>query len=475
MMTSLYPQLPVLMVDDEAQALNSFEMVLRSASMNHILRCQDSRNVMAIFSGQEIEVMMLDLSMPHVSGKELLLLVTKDYPEVPVIVITGSNDVDTAVACMKTGAFDYMVKPVEKSRLISGVKRAIELRELQRENRLLRAHVLSDKLEHPEAFSEMVTNSPILRSIFQYIESISISPRPILITGETGVGKELVSKAIHKLSQRKGAFVPVNVAGLDDNVFADTLFGHRKGAFTGADQARSGLVEQASGGSLFLDEIGDLSPASQVKLLRLLQDGEYFPLGSDVGKRSDARVVVATNQDIQALQEAGQFRKDLYYRLCGHQIHVPPLRERLEDLPILLDHFLEKAAETVGKKKPTPPRELLSLLSTYRFPGNIRELQSMILDAVSSHKSGKLSMEGFKSYIRQKQPTLDIDSKHLLQGEQGERLMVSFSEQLPTLKQTEQLLISEAMKRARRNQAIAAQLLGITRQALNKRLKQGSQ
>jgi len=415
---------------------------------------------------------MLDLSMPHVSGEELLLSVTKDYPEVPVIVITGSNDVDTAVACMRTGAFDYMVKPVEKSRLISGVKRAIELRELQRENKLLRAHVLSDKLEHPEAFSEMVTNSPIMRSIFQYIESISVSPRPILITGETGVGKELVSKAIHRLSQRKGAFVPVNVAGLDDSVFADTLFGHRKGAFTGADQTRSGLVEQASGGSLFLDEIGDLSPASQVKLLRLLQEGEYFPLGSDVGKRSDARVMVATNQDIQALQESGKFRKDLYYRLCCHQIHIPPLRERREDLPLLLDHFIEKASETLGKKKPTPPRELLTLLSTYGFPGNIRELQSIILDAVSSHKSGKLSMEVFKSYIRQKQPTLDIDSKHLLQGE---RLMVSFSEPLPTLKQTEQLLISEAMKRARRNQATAAQLLGITRQALNKRLKQGDQ
>jgi DNA-binding NtrC family response regulator len=472
MMTSLYPQLPVLMVDDEVQALNSFEMVLRSASMNHILRCEDSRKAMGIFSGQEIEVMMLDLSMPHVSGEELLLSVTKDYPEVPVIVITGSNDVDTAVACMKTGAFDYMVKPVEKSRLISGVKRAIELRELQRENKLLRAHVLSDKLEHPEAFSEMVTNSPIMRSIFQYIESISVSPRPILITGETGVGKELVSKAIHRLSQRKGAFVPVNVAGLDDSVFADTLFGHRKGAFTGADQTRSGLVEQASGGSLFLDEIGDLSPASQVKLLRLLQEGEYFPLGSDVGKRSDARVMVATNQDIQALQESGKFRKDLYYRLCCHQIHIPPLRERREDLPLLLDHFIEKASETLGKKKPTPPRELLTLLSTYGFPGNIRELQSIILDAVSSHKSGKLSMEVFKSYIRQKQPTLDIDSKHLLQGE---RLMVSFSEPLPTLKQTEQLLISEAMKRARRNQATAAQLLGITRQALNKRLKQGDQ
>jgi DNA-binding NtrC family response regulator len=469
MTETLYPQLPVLMVDDEEQTLNSFELVLRSSSMNHIIRCQDSRKVLGIFSSQEIEVMMLDLSMPHVSGEELLSMITRDYPDVPVIVITGSNDVDTAVACMKTGAFDYMVKPVEKSRLISGVKRAIELRELQRENRLLRAHVLSDRLEHPEAFSDMITQSPVMRSIFQYIESISISPQPILITGETGVGKELVANAIHKLSQRKGAFVPVNVAGLDDNIFGDTLFGHRKGAFTGADQARSGLVEQASGGTLFLDEIGDLSPASQVKLLRLLQDGEYFPLGSDVGKRSDARAVVATNQDIQALQESGKFRKDLYYRLCAHHIHIPPLRERREDLPALLDHFLEKASETLGKKKPTPPRELLTLLSTYRFPGNIRELQSLVLDAVSGHRTGKLSMEVFKSYIRQKQPTLDIDSKHLLQVE---NLMVSFSDPLPTLKQTEQLLISEAMKRAGGNQAIAARLLGITRQALNKRLKQ---
>ncbi len=471
MTTSLYPQLPVLMVDDEVQALNSFELVLRSSSVNHILRCQDSRNVMAMFSGQEIEVMMLDLSMPHVSGEELLSMVTKDYPEVPVIVITGSNDVDTAVACMKCGAFDYMVKPVEKSRLISGVKRAIELRQLQRENKLLSAHVLSGMVEHPEAFSEMITNSPTMRSIFQYIESISMSPQPILVTGETGVGKELIAKSIHKLSRRNGAFVPVNAAGLDDNVFADTLFGHRKGAFTGADQSRSGLVEQASGGTLFLDEIGDLSPASQVKLLRLLQDGEYFPLGSDVGKRSDARVLVATNQDIQALQESGKFRKDLYYRLCGHQICIPPLRERREDLPALLDHFLEKASETMCKKKPTPPRELLALLSTYRFPGNIRELQSIILDAVSSHKSGKLSMEVFKSYLRQKQPASDREPKRLLPGE---NVLVSFSERLPTLRQTEQLLISEAMKRASGNQAIASRLLGITRQALNKRLKQGA-
>ncbi len=316
-MTSLYPQLPILMVDDEMQTLNSFDFVLRSASMNHSIRCQDSRKVMAIFSEQEIEVMLLDLSMPYVSGEELLSMVTKDFPEVPIIVITGSNDVETAVRCMKSGAFDYMVKPVEKSRLISGVKRAIEIRELQRENKWLRAHVLSDRLEHPDVFSEIITNSPAMQSIFQYIEAISSSPQPVLITGETGVGKELVAKAIHRLSDRTGPFVPVNVAGLDDNVFADTLFGHRKGAFTGADQTRGGMVEQASGGTLFLDEIGDLSPASQVKLLRLSQDGEFFPLGSDVAKRSDARVLGATNQDLETAPVHGQVSEgSLLQALC---------------------------------------------------------------------------------------------------------------------------------------------------------------
>jgi DNA-binding NtrC family response regulator len=373
---------------------------------------------------------------------------------------------------MKSGAFDYMVKPVEKSRLISGVKRAIEIRELQRENKCLRAHVLSDRLEHPDVFSEIITNSPAMQSIFQYIEAISSSPQPVLITGETGVGKELVAKAIHRLSDRTGPFVPVNVAGLDDNVFADTLFGHRKGAFTGADQTRGGMVEQASGGTLFLDEIGDLSPASQVKLLRLSQDGEFFPLGSDVAKRSDARVLVATNQDLETAQSMGKFRKDLYYRLCAHHVHLPPLRERREDLPLLIDYFLETASQTLGKKKPTPPTELFTLLSTYHFPGNVRELQSMILDAVSSHQSGKLSLEVFKSYIRQKHPAFDVDSKPLPPGED---LLISFSDQLPTLKKAEQSLISEALKRAKGNQAIAAQMLGITRQALNKRLKGISQ
>jgi transcriptional regulator with PAS, ATPase and Fis domain len=357
---------------------------------------------------------------------------------------------------------------VEKSRLVGGVIRAIELRELQRENKLLKAHVLSDKLEYPEAFSEIITCSRGMRSIFQYIEAISASPRPLLITGETGVGKELVARAVHTISGRKGGFIPVNVAGLDDNVFADTLFGHKKGAFTGADHARNGLLEQASEGTIFLDEIGDLSATSQVKLLRLLQDGEFFPLGSDVAKRSDARIVVATNQDLEERQVSGAFRKDLYYRLYDHHIHIPPLRDRKEDLPLLLEHFLNKASESLGKKKPTPPPELITLLSNHNFPGNVRELESMIFDAVSNHRSGKLSMDLFKRHIFREEQPIVTDSEQCLDEVD---VPISFSQKLPTLKQAERFLVAEAMRRAEGNQSIAAMSLGISRQALNKRLK----
>jgi DNA-binding NtrC family response regulator len=455
------------MVDDEAQALDSFETVLLFAGINNIIRYQDGRDVIPLLSRQEIEVMLLDLSMPHMTGEELLSMVIRDFPEVPVIIITGSNDVETAVNCMKSGAFDYMVKPVEKSRLISGVKRAIEIRELQRENRLLKAHVLSDQLQHPEVFSEIITHSGTMRSIFQYIEAISNSPQPVLITGETGVGKELVAWAIHTLSNRKADFVPINVAGLDDNVFADTLFGHKKGAFTGADQARAGLIEQASGGTLFLDEIGDLSPTSQVKLLRLLQNGEFFPLGSDLAKHSDARVVVATNQNLQKLQESGRFRKDLYYRLRAHHIHIPPLRDRYEDLPMLANHFLSKASEALGKEKPALPKELFSLLATYPFPGNVRELESMIFDAVASSKSGILSIEPFRSSIYHGDPP-------------SETIDTGLSGEAPTLKErvegisqmTEKQMIIDALNKTNQNRTKAAKLLGISRRTLQNKIKE---
>ncbi|MBN1293838.1 MAG: sigma-54-dependent Fis family transcriptional regulator [Candidatus Latescibacteria bacterium] len=465
---TIYPSLPVMMVDDELFALKVSERILRTRGYNNLIVCNDSREVLKYFSRREIGVLMLDLSMPHITGQELLIKVTDQYPEVPVIIITGTNEVETAVNCMRTGAFDYMVKPVEESRMISGIQRAVELRELRQDYSTLKEHMLSKKLHNPDAFSDIITIDTQMLSIFKYIESIAKSNKPVLITGETGVGKELIAHSVHLSSKRNGNFITVNVAGLDDTIFSDTLFGHLKGAFTGALETRSGLIEKASGGTLFLDEIGDLSMSSQIKLLRLLQEHEYLPLGSDMAKLTDARIVMATNRELNSLKDTGDFRKDLYYRLITHHISVPPLRERKEDIPVLVDYFLEIASKSLNKKKPTPPKELYTLLHTFHFPGNIRELEAIVFDAVSVHDSRKLSLDIFKSHISQE---MHVDQTETEYESHIENDMVLFSEKLPTIKQTVNLLIKEAVERANGNQSIAARLLGISRTALNKRLR----
>ncbi len=463
-----YPAKPVLLVDDERTALQSYEIVLRSSGITNVVYLDDSRQVLPFIERTQVEVILLDLIMPHVSGEEILQSLKEEYPEIPVIIVTGANDVDTAVKCMKMDAFDYMVKPVERNRLVSGVKRAIELRDLRRETSKLKQQILTPQIKHPDAFSDIISNSTSMRSIFQYVEAVAGTNHPVLITGETGVGKELMAKAIHRLSNRRGSFIAINIAGLDDTVFADTLFGHRPGAFTSADQSRSGLLEKASGGTLFLDEIGDLSVTSQLKLLRLLQEHEYFPLGSDVPRRSDARIIVSTNQDLHALMESGTFRKDLYYRLRIHHVHIPPLRERKNDIPLLVEYFIEQAAQSLEKKKPTPPPELFTLLRAYHFPGNIRELQGIVFDAVSKHTSGKLSLDVFRNTIFEHHTGTIAEEPERYEHHKPD---ITFGEELPTLKELDMLLIEEAMRRAGNNQSIAARMLGISQQALSKRLK----
>ena len=468
---SKFPSFPVLAVDDEEQVLLGFETALNLYGINNIICCSDSREILPLLSEKEVSTILLDLSMPYISGEELLKTVSQQYPEIPVIIITGTNEVETAVKCMKDGAFDYIVKPVEKNRLVSAVKRAIELTDLKRENILLRQRLHSEKLEYPEAFSHIITQNTVMLSIFRYIETIARTYKPVLITGETGVGKELIVKALHILGGSKRPLVSVNVAGLDDHMFSDTLFGHIKGAYTGADETRGGLLKQASGGILFLDEIGDLSNASQIKLLRILQFGEYIPLGSDFVERSNARIIVVTNRDIESLQKSGMFRKDLYYRLNNHHVHLPALRARMDDIPLLLDHFLEKASEELGKKKPTPPRELINLLATYSFPGNIRELESMVFEAVSSHTQRMLSMDVFKSRVHHDRPVQETESDTTSYDEIPPIIV---SENFPTLQEATDYLITDALNRANGNQTIAAQLLGMSRSTLSKRLKRRS-
>jgi two-component system, NtrC family, nitrogen regulation response regulator GlnG len=459
-------ELPVLLVDDEPELLRSASVLLRTSGLINVITLEDGRAVAPLLARQDIGALVLDLSMPHVSGQSVLAQVADSHPDIPVILMTATDDVDTAVKCMQTGAIDYLVKPVEEGRLLSSVKRALELRVLRADAQSPKERSPSDAKYCSEAFAEIITKDHAMLAMFRYAEAIARFTHPVLITGETGTGKELVARALHRLSGRCGELVAVNVAGLDDTMFSDTLFGHNKGAYTGADRPRDGLIASAAEGTLFLDEIGDLTVASQVKLLRLLQDGTFYPLGADRPRQSNARVVVATNCDVVQAVGAGTFRKDLYYRLRTHHLVLPPLRKRTEDLPLLITHFLDKAARAFGKSAPVVPSALHQLLNSYNFPGNVRELEAMVIDAVARHRGTTLSLQSFKDAISGNRPTED--------GPRAADMLRSFADcfpdQLPNLKEAEEALFSEALRRADGNQGVAAGILGISRQALNQRL-----
>jgi len=460
----------VLLVDDEKHILDSMSLFLQRSGIDNVITLEDSREVIHFCSQVTPSVIVLDLFMPHISGTDLLAELKKYYPEIPVIIVTATQEVETIVSHIKDGAFDYLVKPVNKDRLLTTVKAAHKISSLHNELSQLKKCLLNGDTSDNNIYSEIITNNPEMRKIFLYINAISGSNEPVLITGETGSGKELLAQAIHKASGVTGELVSFNIAGIDDNLFSDTLFGHRRGAYTGSEKNREGLIAKASGGTLFLDEIGDLSSSSQVKLLRLLQEKKYYPLGSDVAKNAFVHVVAATNHNLKADINKGIFRQDLYYRLTSHQIEVPPLRKRVEDILPLVLFFLDQAAQSMNKAMPEPSHELLTLLSNYHFPGNIRELRGMVYNAVALHQSGNIiAMESFKKSIRQERENQPADKTIMSLGNETS---LNIMGQFPTLKQAEQLVIKEAMRQANNNQGIAAAILGISRPALNRRLNQ---
>lgn len=466
------PLHPILLVDDEEQALQSYDLNLRYSGLTNTIRCSDPREVKNILRRQTVSLVMLDLCMPEVKGEDVLSFIKAEYPHIPVIIVTGYNEVESAVRCMRAGSIDYLVKPVDRAHLLSAVRHALEVgQELSRkqdQKPMQDAPGQGADTDRPRSgLSRIVTDNPRMKAMTAYVQAVASSDEPVLVSGETGVGKEMVARAIHDASGLPGKFVAVNVAGLDDAMFSDTLFGHKKGAFTGANLGRRGLIEEAAGGSLFLDEIGDLAKASQLKLLRLIQEREYYPLGSDTLKPMDARIIVATNQPLEELIEQDKFRRDLFFRLRTHCVSIPPLRERMDDLPLLLSHFLKKAAERLGKDTPQAPPEVLQLLSAHAFPGNIRELEAMVFNAVALCEGRAVSVEPFRAWVGS------------VRGEVGQGpgaglfpavLSEHGDEEVPTLKQAEERIIQEALKRAGGSQSAAAKMLGITRQALNRRL-----
>lgn len=451
-----YPEFKILIIDDEEDARIAMETALLSYGINNIILAENGNDVIRIIKDNCVSIVILDLIMPGSPGEEILELIKEEYPQITVIITTGKNEINSAIRCMKTGAYDYLLKPIDIETLQACVKRAIELQHLIGENTKIKTSFFKNTPSNPDSFSQMITASSKMMSIFKYAEAIASGKQTVLITGETGTGKELMALAIHKLGRSSGKFVAVNIAELESAMIADSLFGHIKGAYTGAEAKRDGFVETAKDGTLFLDEIGELNKEVQVKLLRLLEEREYIALGSDIPKISTARIITATNQNLEKLVSEGKFRKDLFFRLKTHNIEIPPLRERPDDIPLLFEQFMEKACKEFEKDKPEINSDLIPALKNYDFPGNIRELKSMIFDAVGSGGK-KLKKEHFPAL-----KNIHLDKRATLPNP---------TKRLPTIKQAINELIAEAMAISDGNQSAAAKILGITHQALSKRLK----
>jgi len=390
----------IIIIDDERDFLESVRRGLITAGFRKLYLETSSRRAAEAFrKGESFSVALIDVFMPEMDGVSLLEEIKNTSPDTECIMITAVNEARTAVDCLKKGAYDYLTKPLSRDDLVSAVRRALERK------RLLQVLTVGRVKERPpllnkEAFRPIVTQSEKILRLLKEAELHAVSDVPILITGESGTGKELLARAIHRCSLRAGfPFTSINMASLTDTLFEAEFFGHTKGAFTGAERERAGFLETTHRGTLFLDEIGDLPYDFQGKLLRVLQDGEFMKLGTSVARRVDIRIIAATNMDLEKLRARHQFRNDLYWRLKGAWLHIPPLRERKEDLFLLAQTFLKEFSG--GKEGLGIAGDALEALAAYDYPGNVRELRSIIQTALNLAGTGPLSLATLPPYLRE--------------------------------------------------------------------------
>ena len=393
----------ILIVDDEMDALDLMEELF----IKHGYETYTAINgVEALNQIREIEpdIVISDMVMPEMDGIKLLDMMSKKHPDIAVIMITAHGTIETAVETMKKGARDYILKPLRLDEILAKVERISQLKSLMKENQYLR-----DKLSQKYNFNNIIGKNRKMLELFDLINDIAKTNSTILITGDSGTGKELIANALHFNSDRvKKPFVKVNCGVLAENLLESELFGHVKGAFTGAIKDKLGRFEISHGGSIFLDEIGDISPNMQLKLLRVLQEGEFERVGSTETIKVDVRIIAATNRDLASLMMKGEFRQDLYYRLNVIPLEVPPLRERKDDIPLLVTHFLDKYNKQFNKKIEVIEDDAMKYLQNYTWPGNIRELENLIERSVVLNKTGKLSFKDFPSYVIQREDELEI-------------------------------------------------------------------
>jgi DNA-binding NtrC family response regulator len=442
----------ILVVEDEEKLRRVIELQLASSGFD-VDKAATAEEGLKIVD--RADLVLTDLKLPNMDGLQFLGLIRRQNSHVPVVMMTAFGSVETAVEAMKSGATDFLLKPFSLDHLMQVISKALEMRALRDENRQLK-----EELGRRYEYDNIIGRSQPMQEIFATIERVAPTRATVLLAGESGVGKDLIARAIHFHSPRRDRpLVKINCTAIPENLMESELFGYEKGAFTGANTSKPGKFEQADTGTVFLDEIGDVPAAIQVKLLRILQEREFERLGSNVTRHIDVRVVAATNQDLRAALEQGTFREDLYYRLNVVPMNIPSLRERKQDIPFLANHFIRKLAPDSGSRVESITEAAIEKLMQYHWPGNVRELEnvierSLVMAGGTELDAADIRLEG----APRARPPAEAGNHFLPEG--------------MTLDQYEQELIREALRRADGNKSQAARLLGLTRNALRYRLTQ---
>jgi len=447
---------PILVVDDDEGLLLSIKASIASAGMPEPALISDSRQVMDAIQNNRFRLILLDLIMPDPGGMKLLQQIKEVFPAIECIIITAVDDVPSAVQAMQLGAYDYLVKPINSERLIIAVTRALERYNLKNRLALFERRQKFADLQNPTAFKEIVAEDPAMAMVFHQVEVVAPTDYNLVITGESGTGKEMIARVIHSLSTRSpGPFIAVNMASFSKTLFEDDFFGHARGAYTGAITDKKGFFEAARGGTLFLDEIAELDPSLQGKMLRVIQEREFYRLGSTQARDVDVRIISATNRDIKEEIDKERFREDLFYRLNMFHITIPPLRERKKDIIPLALHFLKIHARSNNKDIHSIDPEFAQCLLGHTFSGNVRELESIIAKAVLMEQSPSLT----SAAVRDQMP-ISCPSP---QGRQGDPM---------TLAEVEKAHILRILEATGNNRTQAARALGIGLRTLQRKLQE---
>lgn len=450
--------LKILVLDDEKVFREEIREFLEGDGFSVLLSAKPSE-AFAVLSENEIDILILDLRLPEMDGLEVLKRVKIQYPEIEVIMITGHGDMDAVIQAMRHGAVEFFPKPfrlLDMRAAIQRTKRFITLHSEFKEINQTYSLVSKELLE--SVGNEILGKTAAINQVVDLMSKVAKADNTsVLITGESGTGKELVARGIHYLSERKKSyFYAVNCSAVPESLFESEFFGHKKGSFTGANEDKAGWFEIAHGGTLFLDEVVEMQPAMQSKLLRVLEERKIRRIGSSVDIPVDVRIIAATNQDVSKLIETGRFRTDLYYRLNSFEINIPPLRERKDDIPILLDYYVKLLSQKLGKKISTIDSNISRLMMSYSFPGNVRELRNMVERAIILSEGNKLSLKNFTGLT----PSADHVSPTSTIGEE-----------IFDLDLIEKIVIMKALEKTGYKKAETAQLLNITRQSLDRRLE----